>query len=109
MTRTFQMIVLIIFLMGMQDCKSQSGKKQGQELQAKINDVMDTYKHPTSKNGLYVEAKIDGEKWLADWMFIDPEPDNSINVNAHKAEGAVISFYVGKSVIKEKGSKNFSE
>ena len=109
MTRTFQMLLFAFFLIGMQSCKGQSGKKQGEELQTKVNGIMDAYRHPTSKIGLYVEAKIDGEKWLADWMFIDPEPENSINVNAHQGENAVISFYIGRHAVKEKGSKNFSE
>jgi hypothetical protein len=109
MTRTFQLLLFAFFLIGVQSCKGQSGKKQGEELQTKVNGIMDAYKHPTSKSGLYVEAKVDGEKWAADWMFIDPDPSNSINVNAHKEDGAVISFYIGKTVIKEKGSHNFSE
>jgi len=78
-------------------------------LQSKVDAVMDNYKHATSKDGLYLEATIDGEKWVADWMFIDPDPSGSINVNAHKGEKDVISFYIGKTTIKEKGNKNFSE
>jgi len=108
MTRTFKTLLAIFFLIGFQSCKSQSGKKQGEVLKNKIDAVMDAYKHPVSKDGLYTEANVDGKKWIADWMFVDPDPDNSINVNAHK-DDAVISFYIGKSIIKEKKNKNFSE
>jgi len=103
------MLPILFFVISIQSCKGQSGKKQGEELKTKVDAIMDTYKHPTSKSGLYTEAKIDGKPWAADWMFIDPEPDNSINVNAHQGEKYVISFYIGRHVIKDKGSKNFSQ
>lgn len=109
MIRTLKILLAIFFVIGIQSCKTQSGKKQGEVLKSKVDAVMDTYNHPTSKDGLYTEAKVDGKEWKADWMFVDPDPDNSINVNAHKEDGAVISFYIGKSVIKEKKNKNFSE
>ena len=109
MTRTFQMVLILFFLISIQSCKGQSGKKQGEELKTKVDAMMDAYHKPTSKNELYVEAKVDGKQWVADWMFIDPDPSGSINVNAHKGDNDVISFYIGKSVIKEKGNKNFSE
>src|SRR5438046_1605548 len=89
-------------------CNSQT-KKQAQEYKDRVDAVMDPYKHPTTKDGLYLEAKVDGKKWIADWMFIDPDPSGSINVNAHKTDHAVMSFYIGKTIIKEKGSKNFSQ
>jgi len=109
MTRIFQMLVGLFFLVATQSCKSQSGKKQGEELQSKVNTVMDAYHKPTSKDGLYTEAKIDGDKWIADWMFVDPDPSGSFNVNAHKGDKVVISFYIGKHDTKDKGSKNFSK
>jgi hypothetical protein len=106
MRRIFAMLLVLFFLTALQSCK---GKKQAAEVVSKVNGVMDAYKHPTTKDGLYLEAKIDGEKWVADWMFIDPDPSGSINVNAHKGDEGVISFYIGKTDIKEKRSSNFSE
>src|ERR1051326_5790003 len=106
MKKIFQLLIVLFLLTGIQSCK---GKKQAQDLQSKVNGIMDSYKHPTSKNGLYVEAKIDGARWVADWMFIDPDPSGSINVKAHKGEAAVISFWIGKHEIKEKGSEAFTE
>ena len=103
------MLMILFVLIGIQSCKGQSGKKQGEELQSKVNAVMDTYHQPTSKNGLYAEAKLDGEKWTADWMFVDPDPDRTVEVNAHKGDKEVIVFDFGKKVAKEKGTKSFGQ
>lgn len=108
MTRQFKILFALFFLAGIQSCKEGGGKKQGEVLKNKVDAVMDAYKHPTSKEGLYTEAKVDGKEWKADWMFVDPDPDNSINVNAHN-DDAVISFYIGKNTIKKKETENFSE
>jgi len=119
MKRTFQMLLVLVILIGVQSCKGQSGKKQAEELQNKINGVMDAYHKPTSKSALYLEAKVDGKPWVADWMFIDPEPNKSFNVNAHKGDmetlsshpekNATLSFYITKDDVKGKGSRKFSE
>jgi hypothetical protein len=115
MTRIFQTLLISSCLIALYSCKGQDGKKQGEELKGKIDGIMDTYHKPTSKDGLYLEANVDGKKWTADWMFVDPDPNKSFNVNAHKGAadegegGPVISFYISSSVVKEKGSKNFSD
>jgi hypothetical protein len=112
MKRILQMLVASSFLIPLYSCQGQPGKQQGQELKNKIDAVMDVYHKPASKSGLYVEAKVDGEKWVADWLFTDPDPDKSFNVNGHKGPqdgGSVISFYISSRTVKEKGNKNFSE
>jgi|SRR5690242_3556066 Family of unknown function (DUF6252) len=109
MKRTFQMLLFALFLASMHSCKSQSGKKQAEVMKSKIDAVMGNYQKPTSKDALYAEAKVDGEKWVASWMFVDPDPGGSFNVNGHNGDKSVISFYIGKTVVREKGSKNFSE
>jgi uncharacterized protein DUF6252 len=109
MKRTFQMLLLTLFLASMHSCKSQSGKKQAEEMKGKIDAVMGNYQKPTSNGALYAEAKVDGEKWVASWMFVDPDPGGSFNVNGHDGDKSVISFYIGKSTVQEKGTKNFSE
>lgn len=109
MTRTFQLLLILFFLIGIQSCKGQSGKKQGEELKTKVDAIMDAYHKPTSKSGLYTEAKIDGKQWVADWMFVDPDPDRTVEVNAHRGEKEVIVFDFGKKVAKEKGSKQFGK
>ena len=109
MTRAIQMLAIVFFLIAIQSCKGQSGKKQGEALKSKVDAVMDAYHKPTSKNGLYAEAKIDGKNWAADWMFVDPDPDRTVEVNAHRGEKEVIVFDFGKKVAKEKGSKTFGK
>ena len=111
MTRTSKMLLVSFCLVGLHSCQGQSDRKQGEVLKGKIDAVMDTYHKPTAKNGLYLEAKVDGAKWIADWMFVDPDPDKTFNVNAHKGGegGSVISFYISSKIVNEKGSKNFSE
>ena len=109
MTRTFQMLGILFLLISIQSCSGQSGKKQGEELKTKVDAVMDAYHKPTSKSGLYAEAKIDGEKWAADWMFVDPDPDRTVEVNAHRGDKEVIVFDFGKKIAKEKGTKTFSK
>src|SRR5437773_2279123 len=109
MTTTLKILSLIFFLVAIQSSKGQSGKKQGEELKNKIDAVVDPYKKPTSKNGLYLEAKVDGRKWVADWMFVDPDPSGSIAVTGHQGDKAVINIWIGTNTIKEKGTKNFSE
>lgn len=109
MTRTIQMLLILFSFVAIQSCKGQSGKKQGEALKSKVDAIMDAYHQPTSKNGLYAEAKIDGKNWAADWMFVDPDPGGSFNVNGHQGDKSVISFYIGKRTVQEKGSQNFSE
>ena len=109
MKKTFQMLLLSVLLVSMYSCKSQSGKKQGEALKSKVDAVMSTYQKPTSKDALYAEAKVDGEKWVASWMFIDPDPGGSFNINGHQGDKSVMSFYIGKRTAWEKGGENFSE
>ncbi len=80
------MLLLLFSLAAIQSCKGQSGKKQGEALKSKVDAIMDAYHQRTSKNGLYAEAKIDGKNWAADWMFVDPDPGGSFNVNGHQGD-----------------------
>ena len=109
MKRVFQMLLLTFCLASMNSCRSQSGRKQAEELKSKVDAVMGAYQKPTSKDALYAEAKVDGEKWVASWMFVDPDPGGSFNVNGHQGDKSVISFYIGKRTVQEKGNQNFSE
>jgi len=115
MRRIFQTLLVSSCLVALYSCKGQDGKKQGEVLKTKVDAVMNTYHKPTSKDGLYLVASVNGKKWVSDWMFVDPDPSKSFNVNAHQGSegmgegGPVISFYISSSVVKEKGSRNFSE
>jgi len=109
MKRTFQMLLFALFLTSMHSCKSQSGRKQAEVMKGKIDAVMGNYQKPTSKDALYAEAKVDGVTWVASWMFVDPDPGGSFNVNGHQGDKSVISFYIDKKTVQEKASKNFSE
>lgn len=109
MRRTLQMLLFTSCLISIHSCKSQSGRKQAEELKGKVDAVMGAYQKPTSKDALYTEAKVDGEKWVASWMFVDPDPGGSFNINGHQGDKSVISFYIGKRTAQAKGSENFSE
>jgi hypothetical protein len=109
MTTTLRTTLCLISLVAAVVCHGQDGRTQGQILKNKIDSVLENYKKPASKDGVFLEATVDGTKWAADWMYVDPDPSKTFDVNGHKGDVSVIDFSIGKSVVKSKGTKNFTE
>lgn len=88
---------LLLFLLA--SCKNKT-QKEAQQYHDQIKSVVDDFKKPTSKDGLYASAEVNGKEWIAKKMLVDMDDSHPV-VQAYNQSNEVIVFYL--STLMEKG------
>lgn len=76
-------------------CESKS-QTEAQQLH---DAIMDSYRKPASKDGLYISARVDGREWTAVRLIVDPDPSGAIIVSGDDQAGETINFHVGDEMV----------
>ena len=92
--------IIISGLILLTACKSQT-QKDAEKYQNAVNSVVDSYKKPTSKDGLYLSANVNGKEWIASKMLLDMDDSHPV-VQAYNQDNEVMLFYLNRRMSKGK-------
>ena len=107
--KTIIRIPIIFFLFfTLLSCGAQV-QKQAQTGQTGGDDKwVSYYTEPTSTNGLYMRAKIDGKDWIPNKMTIDPKPDDVATIEGFGGNYRIL-FYIDLKSIKTITTRKFEK
>jgi hypothetical protein len=92
--------IVISSLILLTACKSQT-QKDAQQYHDAVTSVVDSYKKPTSKDGLFLSASVNGKEWIASKMLLDNDDSHPV-VQAYNEDNEVMLFYLNTRMSKGK-------